>query len=115
MAEIVNFTAKPSGWAAIEQELRVNLAQRGQSQEVQDRLVINLKPFWEMLEQPHGLNFPGGVILAAVNPEQVAAFRAALENNISAATTMMWQAFREKLFDERLRRELYFCRELGLF
>jgi hypothetical protein len=115
MAEIFVFPTKPAGWAAIEHELRANLLQLGHSEEVQDRLAVNLKPFWEMLEQPHNLNFPGPVIPAVINAEQVAAFRAALENNISAATTMMWQAFREKLFYERMYRELDICKELGLF
>jgi hypothetical protein len=51
---------------------------------------------------------------AVINAEQVAAFRAALEENISVATTMVWQTFREKLFDERIGREIAVCRELGL-
>jgi hypothetical protein len=112
---IVNFPTKlVKDWTSIERPMRFELSKIGiPAGQVQERIVGIMHEFYELLSDIDisckldiGLPVP---------PDAGAAIREEIGARISALQHERLQAYKHKLFMERLDREIVACRELGLW
>lgn len=109
---LVQFPTKAvRDWATLERSLRPAFLEAGLSEAAEDRLLQVMKEFYEgVLSADLDLTIPAFSVEHA-NPETLAA---AIKAHFSAALEEQLHAFTNRLFIDRLKREMDFIHELGL-
>lgn len=100
-------------WAIIEREMKVQLDGRRCPEAVQDRLIRSMEAFYKTLEVD--MNFSINAELpTSIGHDLATEIRASIGSDIGKQTSEILQAFTNKLWVDRLNREIDFCREMGL-
>lgn len=112
---IVNFPIKSvRDWLMIEREMKEIFLKGGVSSSVQARLIEKMKSFYELLDVEFNSSIDI-VFPSILSREQTMAICSDISQKIGAASSEQLKAFTNKLFIDRLYREIDMCRELGLF
>jgi hypothetical protein len=112
---VVNFPTGPvRDWALIERAMREEFRLLAMPESAQATLVGIMKSFHDLLDFQLNLSvdvsFPG-----TISRRQAAAVRSQIGEGLSAQCTEQLNGLKERLFVERLGREVDLARELGLW
>lgn len=114
MSNIIQFPAKSvRDWTIIERALLEELSKNKFPSEVQQRLVDVMRSFYE------ALNLDFNFVMTAEFPPslssaQVSDLCSSISERVAQTSGELLQSFTNKLFFERLNREIAVCHELGL-
>jgi hypothetical protein len=110
---VVNFPAKSArDWLLIERLMAEKLSKHSISPVVQAGLIERMKAFYEILDTDLSFSIDAPS-LGDVSQEQVRTFCFDIGEKIGPIMSERIYAFTQKLFIERLNREIDVCRELG--
>jgi hypothetical protein len=112
MENIINFPTKSvRDWVLIERTMEEEFSRLGIPLLVQIRLIENMKSFYQVLDFEFNFNtqiaFPGTIPIDNVN-----AICSEVGEKIGALSSKQLQIFTNKLFFDRLYREIDICRKL---
>lgn len=109
MDKVTDFPTRAAReWFIIEREIKAHLSQFNVPPAVEKRLIIAMKAFYATMDVSLGFKFD---IPFPVSSEQTEA----LTSTMRGAFAESIHEFTNKLYFERLLREIDVCRELGLF
>ena len=109
MDEVRDFPTRAAReWFVIEREIKAHLAQFNVPPAVEKRLIITMKAFYAVIDESLGFKFD---VPFPVSPEQAEV----LTSTMRTAFAESIHEFTNKLYFERLLREIDVCKELGLF
>ena len=111
---VVQFPSKSvREWTTIERSMVEALEECGVSEQAKKLIVANMKEFWETLKHPFDytiqIALPG-----KISPEEADVIRQDIATKVGSAHSERLQAFTNKLFIERVKREARFYNELGI-
>ena len=111
---IVNFpTRSVREWLIIERALNEELAKLGVPPAVHSRVLERMKAFFQVMDV--SFNFTSNIAIpGAVSQDQIAAICSGAQEHLGAQISEQIHDFTNKIFFDRLCRELEVCRELGL-
>jgi hypothetical protein len=113
MTNIVNFPTKPvRDWVVIERSMRKELSRLGFPENVQERITERMQDFYTLLDVD--FNYSIDAKFPRLTPEEVSSICSDIAAKVGTIQSKKLQAFTDKLFTERLHREIDSCREVGM-
>lgn len=114
MENIINFPTKSvRDWLIVERELKQQLSGFGFPTSANNRLVQVMKDFFEILDPDFNFSIQAP-FSGALSPDQRSSICADIGEQMGVLISERLQAFTQKLFFDRLHREIDICLELGM-
>lgn len=114
MENVVEFPTKSvRDWLLIERTMAAEFTKLGLSEAIKERLSENMKAFYKVMDHDFRFSFDAE-LPSTISKDQARAIFSSIGNKTSVVLGEQIHAFTNKLFFDRLHREIEVCGELGL-